>query len=115
MTEVTLNQMLISREERVKKQKSIISQFGYPLISFTMNIAGPIKTSPLIERSFFEGIKLLNEKIPKDSILYQDTSLKVTGCEAIFSVKLKAENIKKYARASRKAQHWEGFGLPKLL
>ncbi len=61
MAEVTLKQMLDAREERVKKQKNILSRFKHPLVSFTMNIAGPIKTSPLIERSFFQGVKLLKK------------------------------------------------------
>ena len=94
MTEVTLNQMLDAREERVKKQKDILSRFKHPLISFTMNIAGPIKTSPLIERSFFEGIKFLKQSLPQGSIIYQDIDIKSTGCEAMFSVKYQAPKLK---------------------
>ncbi len=94
MAEVTLNQILDSREARVKKQKDILNRFGFPLVSFTMNIAGPIKTSPLIERSFFEGIKLLKNSLPQDSIIYQDIEIKSTGCQAIFSIKYEAVKIK---------------------
>ncbi len=94
MTEVTLKQMLDTREERVKKQKDILSRFNHPLVSFTMNIAGPIKTSPLIERSFFEGIRLLKESLPQESIIHQHTDIKATGCEAIFSVKYEASKLK---------------------
>lgn len=94
MTEVTLKQMLDAREERVKKQKDILSRFNHPLISFTMNIAGPIKTSPLIERSFFEGIRLLQKSLPQGSIIHQCTDVKVTGCEAMFSVKCDASKLK---------------------
>lgn len=94
MAEVTLKQMLDAREERVKKQKIILSRYKHPLVSFTMNIAGPIKTSPLIERSFFEGVKLLKENLPQDSIVYQDIDIKSTGCEAMFSVKYEASKLK---------------------
>lgn len=94
MTEVTLSQMLDAREERVKKQKNILCRFKHPLVSFTMNIAGPIKTSPLIERSFFEGVKLLKKNLPQGSILYQDVDIKSTGCEAMFSVKYEALKLK---------------------
>ena len=94
MTEVTLSQMLDAREERVKKQQDILSRFRLPLISFTMNIAGPIKTSPLIERSFFEGVKLIKKSLPQDSIIYQDIVIKPTGCEAMFSVKYEASKLK---------------------
>ncbi len=95
MTEVTLSQMLDAREERVKKQKDILSRFKLPLISFTMNIAGPIKTSPLIERSFFEGVRLLKESLPQNSIIHQEITIEPTGCEAIFSVKYEARKLKK--------------------
>ncbi len=94
MTEVTLNQILCVREERVKKQTAILKKFKHSLISFTMNIAGPVKTSPIIERAFFEGIRLLKENLPTDSIVYQDVNIKDTGCEAIFSVNATASKLK---------------------
>ena len=95
MMEITLNEILDAREKRVEKQKDILNRFKCPVISFTMNIAGPVKTSPLIERSFFKGIRLLKEKLPLDSIKYESIEVKPTGCEAIFSVFEKAEEIKK--------------------
>ena len=94
MSEVTLQQILDSRDERAKKQQDILNQLGNPIISFTMNIAGPIKTSPLIERAFFEGIRLLKECFLKNQIVHQDISIKITGCEAIFSLKSEARKIK---------------------
>ncbi len=94
MAEVTLQQILDSRDERVRKQQNILNQFKYPIISFTMNIAGPVKTSLLIERAFFEGIRLIKESFPKKRITHQDVNVKVTGCEAIFSVNAKASEIK---------------------
>ena len=95
MTEVTLSQMLYAREERVKKQRKILDHFNLPVVSFTMNIAGPVKTSPLIERSFFEGIRLLKDNLPQDSIVHQEISVEVTGCEAIFSVNCEHQKLKK--------------------
>ena len=94
MAEVTLNQILNSREERAEKQKNTLNRFHSPLISFTMNIAGPVKTSPLIERAFFEGIRLLDEALENYSVLYRDINIKVTGCEAIFCVKTNAKKLK---------------------
>ena len=94
MAEVTLSQILYSRDERVKKQQSILNQFKFPIISFTMNIAGPVKTSPVIERAFFEGIRLLKETLHENSIKYQDIEIKDTGCEAIFSVNNDASRLK---------------------
>lgn len=109
MTEVTLKQMLDVREERVKKHKYILSRFKHPIISFTMNIAGPIKTSPLIERSFFEGIHLLKKRLPQSSIVYQETNIKATGCEVMFSVKLEAPKLKEICSSIE-----ESFGIGRL-
>lgn len=44
MTEVTLAEILQSREDRVRKQQELLQEYSCPLICFTMNIAGPIKT-----------------------------------------------------------------------
>ncbi len=94
MQEVTIDQILLSREQRVLKQKSLLKQFGQPVICFTMNIAGPVKTSPLIVRAFQEGIHLLKEKLTDENILAQDISTALTGCEALFSVNLAAKKLK---------------------
>ncbi len=94
LTEVSLEQILHAREERVEKQKNILNRFKHPIVSFTMNIAGPIKTSPLIERSFYEGIRLLKESLPQECIIYEYTDIQITGCEAIFSVKYEPPKLK---------------------
>lgn len=94
MSEVTLIEVLNSREERAKKQKELLGVYQYPLICFTMNIAGPIKTSPLIERSFFEGIRLLKEHLSENDTVYEEVKLLPTGCEAYLSVNDTASNIK---------------------
>jgi len=94
MAEVNLQQMLNAREERVKKQKEMLNSFKSPLISFTMNIAGPVKNSPLIERAFYKGISILEEKLQKEIILSQHIKICDTGCEAFFSVSLDAKKLK---------------------
>ena len=52
---VELNDMLACRERRVKIQQSLIQQYRTPVISFCMNIPGPIKTNPLIRKAFDQG------------------------------------------------------------
>ena len=46
--EVSLIQMLDARERRVWHQQELLGAYGKPLVCFTMNIAGPVKDSPLI-------------------------------------------------------------------
>ena len=92
MTEVSLQDILLAREERVSKQKEFLAKHHCPLISFTMNIAGPVKTSPLIERGFQTGLKQL-ESLP---IVAKDIIYKVTGCEGYFSVDMDADALKSF-------------------
>ena len=50
MTEVSLYDILLAREKRVRLQDDMINRFQSPIISFTMNIAGPQKNSALMNR-----------------------------------------------------------------
>ena len=45
--EVSLTEMLEAREKRAWQQRELLRR-GRTMICFTMNIAGPIKNSPLI-------------------------------------------------------------------
>ncbi len=94
MKEVTIGEILTSREERAKKQINLIKKFCRPVVCFTMNIAGPVKTSPLIIRAFKEGIRILRENIDSTIILEEDITISHTGCEALFSVDMSADSIK---------------------
>ena len=88
-------QVLQAREDRVLKQRSLITTYHCPLISFTMNIAGPVKSSPLILRAFHEGLRMLDEQLPVEHILYHDTDISVTGCQAMYAVDMDALQLKK--------------------
>ena len=48
--EVTLLEMLEARERRALRQQALLNQYGKTMVCFTMNIAGPVKNSPLIRR-----------------------------------------------------------------
>ncbi len=88
-------QILQAREDRVLKQRSLITAYHCPLISFTMNIAGPVKVSPLIRRAFHEGLRMLDEQLPVEHVLYHDTDISVTGCQAMYAVDMDALHLKK--------------------
>ena len=94
MSEVTIIEILDSREKRVQKQKELISRHNSPLICFTMNIAGPIKVTPLIKRAFFEGVSLLENALPEDKILEKEIVSAKTGFEAFFSLDMNEKEIK---------------------
>ncbi|MBE6639707.1 MAG: citrate lyase holo-[acyl-carrier protein] synthase [Ruminococcaceae bacterium] len=93
--EITLEDVLACREKRAKLQIKLTQAYRCPLISFTMNIAGPVKTSPLIRRAFYLGLQMLEDKLTGKSILYKKTEEANTGYEALYAVSENAQDIKK--------------------
>ena len=85
--------MLAARENRAGRQKRLLTEYGRPLLSFTMNIPGPVKDSPLIRRAFFEGVRQLEAaNLP---ILWREEQLAATGCELLCAVDARAEDVKR--------------------
>ena len=95
MGEVTLIEILDAREKRASRQKELLEKYSRPLICFTMNIAGPVKVNPLIERAFCEGLEGLFDSLPKDKILKSEKKILHTGCEAFLSLDMDADEVKK--------------------
>ena len=93
-TEVTLSQVLQAREDRVRLQKQFLQTFHCPIICFTMNIAGPVKNSPLIQRGFREGLGALEKLLPKEAIRSYQKDISVTGCQAMYAVDMDANALK---------------------
>ncbi len=93
MCEATLLQVLEAREKRVETQKQLLSTYKTSLICFTLNIAGPVKTTPIIERAFFEGVNLLKKRF-KENIVHSETHIMVTGSEGFFCVSKDAKQAK---------------------
>ena len=74
---ITLEQMLAAREQRVFRQQKLLKQYGLPMVCFTMNIAGPVKNSPLIRSGFMLGVRYLKERIAAlkmNCIHYEETN-----------------------------------------
>lgn len=92
--EVSLLDILNAREARVQRQQQLLAAHRAPLLCFTMNIAGPVKTTPLIQRGFEEGLTLLDQQLPHETILFRENQVLPTGCEAVFAIDLPAEEIK---------------------
>ena len=66
--EVGIDEVLLSREKRVAIQNEMIKKYNLPLISFTMNIPGPIKTNNEIKAAFDIGKNLILEKLKENNI-----------------------------------------------
>ncbi len=99
--EITLSQMLARREQRASAQNSFLARYHSPLVSFTMNIPGPVKTNDSIRRAFdigqiliLEGLARLGAKILAVSEIHEDT-----GDELLLAVNSDPEIIKDMAEA----------------
>jgi len=94
--EITLSEILIAREERVAIQTALLGKHQAPVISFTMNMAGPVKVTALSHRAFLWGCQQLRlgfvqNKFP---VLAEQTRSLPTGDEAYFAVDAPAETVK---------------------
>lgn len=96
--EVSLLDMLDARERRVHHQQELLEQYHKPLICFTMNIAGPIKDSPLIRRGFARGQQLLRQQFFRAKLtpLSAEAHCAATGCEAFYVLDADPLTIKKF-------------------
>jgi len=94
--EVGIDEILNCREKRVVIQNEMIRKYRKPIISFTMNIPGPIKTNNEIKKAFDIGKNLILEKLKENNI----TILEIqelnenTGNELFISVNSLAKKIK---------------------
>ena len=92
--------MLSRREMRANNQQSFLTKYHSPLISFTMNIPGPVKTNESIRRAFdigqillLEGLARLNAEILGYSEIHEDT-----GDELLLAVRnVQPETLKDMA------------------
>ena len=94
---VSLADILTCRERRVAYQQHFLSDYNCPVISFCLNIPGPVKTNPELRNVFDAGkneiIKLLNSLryVIIDSIEFHEK----TGDEMIMCIDGNAPLIKK--------------------
>ena len=94
--EVVLTDMLACRERRVNIQNEYIQRYHCPVISFCMNIPGPIKTNEQIKKAFLSGKEALFAVLQKENvpILTQTEFDEKTGNEIILTVDYPADKIK---------------------
>ena len=94
MMEVSLQEILSAREDRVRQQQRLLAEYGVPLICFTMNIPGPVKDTPLIRRGFQAGVDQLEKAIPQEKILCCHIWEQPVGCTAFYAVAMAAGELK---------------------
>ena len=93
MREITLQEVLDAREARAERQRRLLAQWGQPLLSCTLNIAGPVKRSALGDFLFRETLRALEGALG-DRLLHRETLAAETGPEALLVCALPAEAVK---------------------
>ena len=94
--EITLSEILTAREERVAIQNALLSEYKTPVISFTMNIAGPVKVTALSHRAFLWGMDQLRLGFLQNKMqVKKEFSRNLpTGDEGYFAIDAPAERVK---------------------
>ncbi len=92
--EVSLQEILAAREQRVTRQNALLAKFQKPLICFTMNIAGPVKCSDDIAWGFRLGKQWLDVQLADLPVLHFEEHISPTGCEGYYVVDAAANLLK---------------------
>lgn len=92
--EITLQDILTARENRVSTQQRLLARFAKPLICFTMNIPGPEKCNNDICWGYGLGKKWLQVQLADLSVLHFEEQILPTGCEGYYVVDAPADLLK---------------------
>lgn len=94
--EVTVPDMMQAREARFFMQQTMLSRYpGAALVCLTMNVAGPVKTTPGIERAFAWGMEQIRAVLAGAKMLFEADIHEKTGPEAVFVFSGDAQEIKR--------------------
>ena len=89
---VTLEDVLRAHDTRAAAQRRLLRTYRLPLVSFTMNIAGPVKSSPLIALAFDAGLEALYGALGRP--VTAEIIRPATGCEALLVYDRPAAELK---------------------
>lgn len=84
-------EILKAREERAARQSRFLKRYGLPLLSFSMNIPGPVKDSPLIRSGFYEGRQRLLKRLQP---VAEELCFDAAGPSLLWAVDGGAESVK---------------------
>lgn len=102
---VTVAEMAAARESRAMAQMTLLTKYpGAVVVCLTMNVAGPVKRSPEIDRAFDWGMDKASAVLAPHKRLFAHAVREKTGCEAIFCVEGDAMEIKRRLCALEDAQ-----------
>ena len=84
-----LQELLDRREARSRRQRELLAEDRGALVSFTLNIPGPVKAFPLAGQAFDEGLRRIGEQLERHGIatLHREERRARTGYEALLLVR----------------------------
>lgn len=89
---ITLEDILRAHDTRADAQRRLLRTYRLPLVSFTMNIAGPVKSTPLIALAFDTGLEALYDALGQP--MAAEIIRPATGCEALLVYDRPAAELK---------------------
>ncbi len=94
--EVAIIDMMERREARVFQQQEFIDTYQVPVVSFCLNIPGPVKTTPALAKLFADGYSQIKTvlSVQKIDILAENEVHEKTGDEALLSCNAPAPVLK---------------------
>ncbi len=92
-----LTQILAARELRAERQRKLLEQYRKPLLSFTMNIPGPIKWDRDVSIGFFIGCRYLGDALQRLPVLCRQEYREETGAYAFYVVDTDPVRLKQLA------------------
>lgn len=95
---VSLEEILNARENRVKIQQKMLQKAPTCLLSFTLNIPGPVKVFPYTKWAYEVGSSIISKGVLllNGDVLEQFEAKNETGWEGFFALNLPPEEIKTY-------------------
>lgn len=95
--EVTLAQVLNNKELRLKRQQEWLNRHSSPLVSFSINMPGPVKQNAAAIHIFNKGVQEIVRMCIENNWTIIDETLinQITGPEAIFAISCDAIKLKR--------------------
>jgi len=90
---ITLEELLAGRDRRAALQESLLKEYNRPLISFTVNMPGPIKLCPQSLRIHEAGVEAI-KGILGGNLLHYQLQTPSTGPEGYFLCRGEGEELK---------------------
>ena len=93
---VSVEDMMKARDRRAALQSRLIQNFGLPVVSFTLNIPGPVKILPGVPDFFDRGADAVRQALEKASVsvVFEEEIREHTGYELFLCADASPERLK---------------------